>query len=45
MQHVVQGYRGLSFLLGLNADRLFAIAMIAASLYAAAWVGTLITPH
>lgn len=41
MQHVVQGYRGLSFLVGLNADRLFAIGTIALSLCAAGWLNAL----
>lgn len=45
MQHVMKSYRGLSFLVGLNLDRLFAIGTILLSLYAAAFIGSMITPQ
>lgn len=39
MQMVVQGYRGLSFLVWLNADRIFTIGTVVAGLLAGAFLG------
>jgi hypothetical protein len=36
MQHVIQGYRGLRLLVNLNWDRLFALAVMFAALFAGA---------
>jgi hypothetical protein len=36
MQHVIQGYRGLRLLVNLNWDRLVALAIIFAALFAGA---------
>lgn len=45
MQMVVQGYRGLSFLVWLNADRIFAMGAVVAGLLAGAFLGsTLVQP-
>lgn len=40
MQLVVQGYRGLAFLLRLNADRIFTLGTVVAGLLAGAFLGT-----
>lgn len=45
MQSVVQGYRGLQVLLGLNWDRLFSLATIFAALFAGAYVIQMTHPH
>ena len=42
MQLVVQGYRGLSFLVWLNADRIFTLGTIVVGLLAGAFLGTAI---
>lgn len=42
MQMVVQGYRGLSFLLWLNADRIFSLGTVVVGLLAGAFLGTAI---
>lgn len=39
MQLVVQGYRGLSFLFWLNADRIFTLGTVVAGLLAGAFLG------
>ncbi|WP_167852624.1 hypothetical protein [Pseudotabrizicola sediminis] len=45
MQMVVQGYRGLSFLVWLNADRIFTMGTVVAGLLAGAFLGsTLVQP-
>jgi hypothetical protein len=43
MQAVVQGYQGLSLIVGLNWDRLFFFGTIAIGLLAGAFLGTTIT--
>jgi hypothetical protein len=43
MQTVVQGYQGLSLLVGLNWDRLFFLGTIVVGLLAGAFLGTAIT--
>ena len=40
MQLVMQGYRGLSFLVWLNADRIFTLGTVVAGLLAGAFLGT-----
>lgn len=40
MQTVIKGYRGLSFLVGLNADRFFVVGMIVAGLLAGSFFGS-----
>lgn len=42
MEHIQQGYRGLSLLMDLNWDRLLYVATIAFALGAGAWIGTLL---
>lgn len=42
MEHVQQGYRGLSLLMDLNWDRLLYIGTIAVALGTGAWIGTLL---
>lgn len=42
MKLVVQGYRGLSFLVWLNADRIFSLGTVVAGLLAGAFLGSLI---
>ncbi|MDO9638770.1 MAG: hypothetical protein Q7J44_09525 [Pseudotabrizicola sp.] len=45
MQMVVQGYRGLSFLVWLNADRIFTIGTVVAGLLAGAFLGSTLVEH
>lgn len=45
MQTVVKGYRGLSFLVGLNTDGLFVLATIASALAVGAFLGMQALPH
>ncbi|MDR7125286.1 hypothetical protein [Pseudotabrizicola sp. 4114] len=45
MQLVMQGYRGLSFLVWLNADRIFTLGTVVAGLLAGAYLGTAIVGH
>lgn len=40
MQMVVEGYRGLSILVWLNADRIFSMLTVVAGLLAGAFLGT-----
>ncbi|MFT4149692.1 MAG: hypothetical protein QM656_05795 [Paracoccaceae bacterium] len=40
MQLVMKGYRGLSFLVWLNADRLFTLGTIVVGLLAGAFLGS-----
>lgn len=42
MQMVRQGYRGLSFLVWLNADRIFSFGTVVVGLLAGAFLGTAI---
>ncbi len=42
MQTVMKGYRGLSFLVLLNADRLFTLGTVIVGLLAGAFLGTAI---
>lgn len=42
MQMVMQGYRGLSILVWLNADRLFMLGVVVAALLAGTYLGTLL---
>jgi len=42
MDHIQQGYRGLSLLMEINWDRLLYIGTIAFALGAGAWIGTLV---
>lgn len=42
MQMVRQGYRGLSFLVWLNADRIFTFGTVVVGLLAGAFLGTAI---
>ncbi len=42
MEHIQQGYRGLSLLMNLNWDRLLYICTIAFALGAGAFLGTLL---
>lgn len=39
MQTVIKGYHGLSLLVGLNWDRLFAVVTVVAGLLAGAFLG------
>ncbi len=39
MQHVMNGYRGLSLLVSLNADRIFSIGTVIVGLLAGAFLG------
>ncbi|MEF3047574.1 hypothetical protein [Pseudotabrizicola sp. L79] len=45
MQLVMQGYRGLSFLVWLNADRIFTFGTVIAGLLAGAFLGTTLMPN
>ncbi|WP_205518447.1 hypothetical protein [Pseudotabrizicola algicola] len=45
MQLVIQGYRGLSFLVWLNADRIFTLGTVVAGLLAGAFLGTAIVGY
>ena len=45
MQLVMQGYRGLSFLVWLNADRIFTFGTVIAGLLAGAFLGTTLLPN
>lgn len=45
MQLVMQGYRGLSFLVWLNADRIFTLGTVIAGLLAGAFLGTAIVSY
>ena len=45
MQTVMNGYRGLSFLVGLNRDWVITLGTIAAGLFAGAFLGTQILPQ
>lgn len=38
MQHVRNGYRGLSIFMGLNIDRFLSVLVIALAILMAAWV-------
>ncbi len=40
MQTLQHGYRGMSLLVQINADRIFAIAALAAALFAGAYFGS-----
>ena len=42
MQTVIQGYRGLSLVVGLNWDRIFALGTVIVGLLAGAFLGTAI---
>jgi hypothetical protein len=41
MQQIKHGYRGIRFLVGLNADRLIFLSAIATALMAGAFLGSL----
>jgi hypothetical protein len=43
MQTVIQGYRGLTMLVGLNWDRIFTVAIVIAGLLAGAFLGQALT--
>lgn len=43
MEHIQQGYRGISVLMNLNWDRLLYVATIAFALSAGAYFGTLLS--
>lgn len=43
MHMIVQGYRGLSFLVWLNADRIFTMGTVLAGLLAGAFLGNALT--
>lgn len=45
MQTVIKGYRGLSFLVGLNWDWLFSFGTIVVGLLAGAFLGTTLIQH
>lgn len=45
MQTMVQGYRGLRFILWLNADRLMSLGMVLVGLLAGAFLGASVLPH
>lgn len=45
MQLVKQGYRGLSFLVWLNADRIFTLGTVVVGLLAGAFLGTAIVGY
>ena len=45
MQLVMEGYRGLSFLVWLNADRIFTFGTVIAGLLAGAFLGTCLMPQ
>lgn len=42
MQAVVQGYRGLTVLLWVNADRVFMLGTVVAALLAGAYLGSVL---
>ncbi len=42
MEHIQQGYRGLSLLMEINWDRLLYVGTIAFALGAGAWIGTMV---
>ena len=42
MQTVIEGYRGLSLLVGLNWDRIFTVGTVIVGLLAGAFLGTAI---
>jgi len=44
MQTVMQGYRGLSFLVLLNWDRIFSLGTIIVGLLAGAFLGSALAP-
>lgn len=44
MQTVLNGYRGLSLLLGLNWDRIFTLGTIVVGLLAGAFLGSALMP-
>ena len=43
MQTVIQGYRGLTMLVGLNWDRIFTVVIVIAGLLAGAFLGQVLT--
>jgi hypothetical protein len=45
MQLVMKSYRGLSFLVWLNADRIFTLGTVVVGLLAGAFLGTAIVQH
>lgn len=45
MQTVLKGYRGLSLLVGLNWDRVFALGTVLVGLLAGAFLGSAIMGH
>jgi hypothetical protein len=45
MQTMVQGYRGLRFIIWLNADRLMSLMMVFAGLLAGAFLGASMLPQ
>lgn len=45
MQLVLRSYRGLSFLVWLNADRLFTFGTVIVGLLAGAFLGTVLMPQ
>jgi hypothetical protein len=45
MQTVMKSYRGLSVLVGLNWDRIFAVVTVVAGLWAGAYLGSLFAPN
>lgn len=45
MQTVMNGYRGLSLLVGLNWDWLFSLGTIVVGLLAGAFLGTALVPY
>jgi hypothetical protein len=45
MQLVIKSYRGLSFLVWLNADRIFTLGTVVVGLLAGAFLGTAIVGH
>ncbi|MDP4032603.1 MAG: hypothetical protein Q8P60_07125 [Pseudorhodobacter sp.] len=45
MQTVMDGYRGLSLLVGLNWDRVFMLGTIVVGLLAGAFLGSVLVPR
>ena len=45
MQNVVKGYRGLSYLLGLNLDMMFVMAVLTAALTVGGFLGLQMSAH
>jgi hypothetical protein len=43
MQTMIQGYRGLTLLVGLNWDRIFTVAIVIAGLLAGAFLGQVLS--